>query len=45
MAKRKTYYRVSDGHMLSSGWITAETLAELRRKSKRPIRILETRTV
>ena len=28
-----TYYKVNDGHFLSSGWITAATLAELRRKA------------
>ena len=45
MAKKKTYYRVSDGHLIDSGWITAETLADLRRTSKRPIRIVETKTI
>jgi len=43
MAK-KTYYVVSDGWS-ESGWISAKTLADLRRKSKRPIRVVRTKTV
>jgi hypothetical protein len=45
VGKKKTYYRISDGHLLDSGWISAETLARLRRESKRPIHVVETKTV